>query len=206
MSYVLRAALPLAVAFGVMVTPVYAAGPNPVMIQIHDECNPATFNVNVNSTACIGNGAVTFAQFLSEVNQLGRAPQWQFVPGQVRMSAGQSFVVTNMGGETHTFTELETGHQFGGGIVPFLNTAAGFTSLASECTTGALDGKLLNGQHLLAPAAEQLLVPGAGFLASIVPPGGQFTDTETADDAASSPKLYQCCIHPWMHEVITVDP
>jgi hypothetical protein len=99
-----------------------------------------------------------------------------------------------MGGETHTFTEVE---RFGGGIVPALNAAAGFPSLAPECSSGALDGKLLNG--------IQTLVPAAGFLASVVPPGGQFTDTETADDLGH-PVLYQCCIHPWMHEVITVDP
>jgi hypothetical protein len=191
---VLRAALPLVVAFGVMVTPLYAAGPNPVAIQIHDECNAPTFNAAIAPGTCLGNGAVTFAHFLDEVTRLGRAPQWQFVPGQRHVSVGQSFVATNVGGEVHTFTEVK---QFGGGIAPFLNAPAGATTLAPECTDGTPDGFTANG--------NQLLVPAADFLASVVPPGGTFTDTETADDVGH-PVLYQCCIHPWMHEVLTVDP
>jgi hypothetical protein len=191
---ILRAALPLVLAFGVLVTPIYAAGPNPVTIQIHDECDPATFNVAIGPGTCVGNGAVTFAGLLDEVMRLQRAPQWQFVPAQRHVRVGQSFVATNMGGETHTFAEVK---QFGGGIVPFLNAPAGATRLAPECTDGTPDGTIANG--------NRLLVPAAGFLASIVPPGGTFTDTESAADLGH-PVLYQCCIHPWMHEVITVDP
>jgi len=194
-SYVvLRAAFPLIVACAVMVTPVYAAGPNPVTIQIHDACQSTTFNTAIGAGTCVGNGAVTFTRFLDEVTRLGRAPQWQFVPPQRHVRVGQSFVATNVGGEVHTFTEVE---HFGGGIAPFLNTPSGATTLAPECTDGTLDGFTANG--------HQLLVPADDFLASVVPPGGTFTDTETADDVGH-PVLYQCCIHPWMHEVLTVDP
>jgi hypothetical protein len=201
---VLRAALPLAVAFGVMVTPVYAAGPNPFTIQIRDGCDAATFNANtaIGPGACLGKGAVTFAHFLSEATQLGNAPQWQFVPATLHMTVGQSFVATNVGGEVHTFTEVK---EFGGGIVPFLNTAAGATTLASACTDGTPDGTTPSGVY-------PLLVPAAGFAASVTSAVGAgrplpsfFSDTEGPGDVGH-PVMYQCCIHPWMHEVLTVDP
>jgi len=186
----LRGGLPLAVAFGVMVTPTYAIASSQTKILIKDECNPATFNAAVGPGTCIGNGAVTFAHFLNELQLLQRAPQWQFVPGQVQMNVGDTFVATNVGGETHTFTEVE---QFGGGIVPFLNQAAGMTALAPECTSGgALDA---SGNFAFAHAA----------LASIVPPGGSFSEMEEADEVGHA-NLYQCCIHPWMNATITVRP
>ena len=47
------------------------------------------------------------------------AGAWRFSPKQVNLDAGSSLVVTNRGGETHTFTEVT---QFGGGgIVEDLN-------------------------------------------------------------------------------------
>jgi hypothetical protein len=184
---VLRVALPLVVGLGVMFTPAYAAGPNPVKIQIKDACDQATFNAQVGPGTCIGNGAITFGHFLDEVTRLQRAPQWQFVPSQRHVSVDQTLEATNVGGETHTFTEVD---KFGGGIVPFLNGPSGMTTLAPECTDGTPDG-------------SGLLTPAAGFLASVVPPGQTLRDSE---DAVGHTFLYQCCIHPWMHAMITVDP
>ena len=40
--------------------------------------------------------------------------------------------VVNLGGETHTFTEVD---EFGGGMVPELNRSAGTTTPAPECLT-----------------------------------------------------------------------
>jgi len=188
---VLGFAFPLTVALLVMVTPTYASSaPKPVTIKIKDKCDPATFNAAVGMGACVGNGSVTFARFLDEVVGLQRAPQWQFAPSERRMNVGQSFVATNEGGETHTFTEVD---KFGGGIVPLLNQDSGFTTFAPECTDGSPGGPF-GFLKFAGPAAQ-----------SIVPPGGTFKDTETADDVGH-PVLYQCCIHPWMHEVLTVEP
>jgi len=181
-KFLLRGGLPLAVAFGVMVTPTYAIASTQTTIQIKDECNPATFNAAVGPGTCVGNGAVTFAQFLNELQLLQRAPQWQFVPGQVQMSVGDSFVATNVGGETHSFTEVA---KFGGGIVPFLNDLSNRGPTVPEC----------------AAAAATIGQPGSSFVA----PGQSFTDTEGTNDVGH-PVLYQCCIHPWMNETITVSP
>lgn len=184
-------AFPLTVVFVVMVTPTYASSASkPVPIKIKDKCDPVTFNAAVGVGACVGHGGVTFARFLDEVVKHQSAPQWQFAPSQRRLNVGQTFEATNEGGETHTFTEVE---KFGGGIVPLLNQDAGFSTFAPECTDGSPGGPF--GFLKFAPPAQ----------ASIVAPGGTFRDTESADDVGH-PVLYQCCIHPWMHEVLTVEP
>jgi hypothetical protein len=194
-ALIMRCTLPLAVAMGVMVTPTYAMTPRTVQIQIQDQCNPATFNAVIGPGTCIGNGAVTFTHFFNEVQQLHSAPQWHFAPPQLQMTVGQTFIATNVGGEMHSFTEVQ---QFGGGIVPFLNSAAGITSVAPECSVSTI------------PGANGLLPPAPQALASFVSPGGtpfplEFSDTEGPNDVGH-PVMYQCCIHPWMHEVITVNP
>jgi hypothetical protein len=185
-----RGGLPLALALAVMVTPTYAMTPAPtVQIQIQDQCNAATFNAALGGPVCSGNGAVTFQQFVAELQHLHFVPQWQFVPAHLQMVVGQSFVATNVGGETHTFTEVKN---FAGGAVPFLNQLAGKTSLAPECTNGLPD-----------PARPGFLQFAAPALASIVAPTFTFGDTEGTNDVGH-PVLYQCCIHPWMNETITV--
>jgi len=63
---------------------------------------------------------------------------------------------------------------FGGGIVPPLNDASGNTTVAPECTT-------------LTPDA--FVVPGGTYRQSLTVAGTQ---------------KFQCCIHPWMREVVTV--
>jgi hypothetical protein len=181
--FVVRVGLPLALGVSVMATPIYAATPQPPLaVQIKDQCDPATFNAAVGAGTCQGNGAVTFQQFLNELNVLHFAPQWQFVPSQSQMTAGQTFVATNMGGEVHSFTEVD---KFGGGVIPLLNQLSNSGATVPECSA--------------AFAAFQAGTPDSSFLF----PGQAFTDTEGADDVGH-PVLYQCCIHPWMHETITV--
>jgi hypothetical protein len=177
-------------------TPSYASSsPVPVPIQILDKCDKATFNVQVFPGACAGNGSVTFTTFINEVTMLQRAPQWRFAPAQRIMTVGQSFTATNSGGETHTFTEVD---QFGGGVVPKLNQLAGFgTAVNPECSDGTV--------ATVTPGAGTILNFASSVLPSIIPPGGSFTDTENAGDVGH-PVMYQCCIHPWMQAVLTVNP
>jgi hypothetical protein len=180
------------VGAAVLATPTYAQSPTQpdLKILIQDKCDPATFNAAVGPGTCVGKGTITFPQFLSQVTQFHAATDWQYSPTTRQMSVGQSFVATNIGGEMHTFTEVD---HFAGGFVPLLNTLSGQTSVAQECNS---DGVLLpNG----------LLNPDPRAVASTVPPGGTFRDTEGPNDVGH-PVLYQCCIHPWMHETITVRP
>jgi len=154
------------------------------MFQIKDECESVSFNAAIGPGSCIGNGQVTFARFLNELQQLQRAPQWQFVPDQAQMHVGEKFIATNNGGELHSFTEVDA---FGGGVVPVLNQLSNSGPTRPEC--GAAFDAFLAG------------TPDSSF----VLPGQSFPDTETQNDVGH-PVLYQCCIHPWMHETITVRP
>ena len=97
---------------------------------------------------------------------------WRFDPAALSLTVGGSITATNYGGEVHTFTEDA---QFGGGIVPALNTASGNPVEAPECKD--------------ITAADRIA------------PGGTFrTDAETT----TGTHLYQCCIHPWMRETVSV--
>jgi hypothetical protein len=101
---------------------------NVATVRMMDACDPATF-AGVPG-GCQRNGGVTQEQFFSQVTRLGRAPAWQFTPADLYLHEGDEYKATNVGGEVHTFTEVE---EFGGGIVQPLNDAAGITGVAPEC-------------------------------------------------------------------------
>ena len=65
--------------------------------------------------------------------------------------------------------------RFGGGVIPALNTASGNPTEAPECKD----------------------ITNADRIA----PGGTF---KTVIQTGAGAHLYQCCIHPWMRETVTV--
>jgi hypothetical protein len=71
-----------------------------------------------------------FDTFIAQLTRLGFVGPWHFAPNVVNAREGQRFLVTNRGGEVHTFTEVE---KFGGGIVPNLNELAKLPTVAPEC-------------------------------------------------------------------------
>jgi plastocyanin len=107
-----------------------------VRVTAVDECDSASFNAAIGAGTCRKNGSVTLSQFNSELSATHAVAAWAFVPATLTASVGQAIVVTNTGGETHTFTEVEN---FGGGVVPSLNAASGNTTVAPECTHLAAD-------------------------------------------------------------------
>jgi plastocyanin len=137
-----------------------------------DNCDSASFNAGIGAGTCKGAGTMTLAQFNTELNATGRVAAWHFDPSSLALRSGQAIVFTNRGGEEHTFTEVE---QFGGGIIPALNTASGYTTEAQECKD------LKPTDHIAS--------------------GSSFT---TENETEIGVHRYQCCIHPWMQEVITV--
>ena len=120
-----------------------------VMINMLDNCDADTFNANVGPGACVRNGGLKFDDFIAQLTRLGFVGSWHFSRPVTNARVGDSLLVTNRGGETHTFTEVE---EFGGGIVANLNDLAGVPNVAPEC---------LN------------LAPG-----DFVAPGQTFTETE----------------------------
>ncbi len=110
-----------------------ASVPREVMVNAQDACDPDTFNAAIGPGTCVGaGGGVTFQQFIDALTRLGSIGAWHFAPPSVQARVGQSFLVTNRGGEVHTFTEVE---EFGGGIVPMLNDLAHVPNVAPECKT-----------------------------------------------------------------------
>jgi len=122
-----------------------ALGRQDVLVNMQDACDPQTFNAVLGPGTCLRQGGMQFDQFIAQLTQLGFVCPWHFAPNNANARVGQTFAVTNMGGEVHTFTEVE---EFGGGIVPRLNELAGVPEVAPECT--ALD-------------ADDFVAPGATY-------------------------------------------
>ena len=97
-------------------------------VMLLDQCDGASFTAN--GVPCNRNGGITFDQFGAILAKLHEVPSWRFNPGDVNIRVGDVLASLNTGGEAHTFTEVEN---FGGGIVPQLNAAAGLTTVAPEC-------------------------------------------------------------------------
>lgn len=125
------------------------AGGTNVTIGMFDNCDGDTFNANIGPGTCVRNGGMKFDQFIAQLTRLGFVGPWHFSRPVANAKVGQTLMVTNHGGEAHTFTEVE---EFGGGIVPDLNELSGNPTPAPECLS---------------------LAPG-----DFVAPGQVFTETE----------------------------
>jgi plastocyanin len=146
------------------------------VVQLRDDCDPATFNAALGAGACqhsSGSTGITLSAFNAELAANHTVAAWKIVPATLDTREGARLAVVNTGGETHTYTEVD---EFGGGVVPALNQASGNTTVAPEC---------LN-------AAE--------FDSSTVRSGQTVQHTF---DARGTEK-YQCCIHPWMRQTVIV--
>lgn len=124
----------LVTAIVVAIAPAFAADQAPRrIIFAQDACDPTTFNQALGPGACVRDGGVTLRMFTQELQRVQRAPLWRFIPKQVRVDTDDPILVKNIGGETHTFTEVA---QFGGGVVPQLNQLAGNLTPRPECSAG----------------------------------------------------------------------
>jgi plastocyanin len=153
-------------------------------IDIRDYCDPDTFNAAVGPDTCVrdtSNGAITFTGFVTELGADKSVGAWRFAPGQVRVSNGATLQLKNLGGETHTFTEVK---RFGGGFLDFLNAASGNPIPAPECA------QVVNGSLVPQPPSDDNI---------FIPAGGSATLPLEHEVVAR----YQCCIHPWMRLTIT---
>jgi hypothetical protein len=77
----------------------------------------------------VGDGDVTFAEFLEALAEGGH-DAWRLHFGRSHIEAGETLLVTNEGGEAHTFTHVAA---FGGGFVPELNEPFGFPGPVPVC-------------------------------------------------------------------------
>ena len=170
-------------------------------IIMRDACDPDSFNAALGPGHCVAghHGNTLFSDFLGELQTDKNAGAWRFNPmlnateGQFRLvrldlNSGDQTSILNAGGETHTFTRVET---FGGGFKARLNGLTDNSDLAPECAQVLSDGTL-------APQPES--------------DTNQFVEagkTEAGPTAGGSTlplgmSRWQCCIHPWMRMVVVV--
>jgi plastocyanin len=149
----------------------------PVQIVALDECDPKTFNDALGADFCHN---VTLGKFTVLLDLFKQAkagtpdPNWDFEPDVLRIKKGTPLVVTDQGGEPHTFTEVD---HFGGGFIPDLNGPGEDT--VSECEGGFANLGVARTRIL---QGSQQSITGLG----------------------KGEHLFQCCIHPWMRVKVEV--
>jgi len=158
-------------------------------VKIRDDCEPTSFNEAVGPGTCVGDGETTFAEFIEELREDRAVEAWRFNPRRFHVAAGTMLLLKSRGGETHTFTKVE---DFGGGFVAGLNALSGNLVATPECAVDLGGGQLApqppSDTNIFVEAGETEAGPTAG--SSILPVGKK--------------ARFQCCIHPWMHAVVTV--
>ena len=116
--------LPIVCALVLLALPAAAFAGDTRKVSVMDRCEPESFDDAVEPGACVRNGGVTFDKFADRLNpQDGGHNAWRFGPDHFALKSGQTITAINTGGETHSFTEVES---FGAGFVDFLNTALPF--------------------------------------------------------------------------------
>ena|SRR5439155_24481087 len=101
-----------------------------------DECDPLTFNAALGPDFCknVALGALGFTTTLPDLFAKAAAgtpdPGWDFEPDTLKIKEGTTLVVTDQGGEPHTFTEVK---KFGGGFIGGLNAGE---ETVPECVGG----------------------------------------------------------------------
>src|SRR5258708_31268506 len=99
-----------------MAVPMTGAASDQQVVELRDDCDPATFNAVLGPGACIGSGTTTFSDFIAELREDKVASDWVFDPDQVTIHQGNSLAVQNTGGEVPTFPK---GNSFVAGLGPF---------------------------------------------------------------------------------------
>src|SRR6476660_3889435 len=89
-----------------------------VQIVALDECDPTTFNAALGPDFCKNVAlaplgfATTFQDLFTKAAARIPDPGWDFEPDTLKIKEGTTLLVTDQGGEPHTFTEVKN---FGGG-------------------------------------------------------------------------------------------
>lgn len=115
---------------GAIEAPLAQASLTTFTFRMLDRCEPESFNAAIGPGTCVGDGKVTFDEFIAELMKKQTHHQWRNQPTRVAVKAGRDISVVNIGGETHTFTPVA---EFGGGFLADLNELSGNPAPAPEC-------------------------------------------------------------------------
>src|SRR4051794_14960017 len=99
-----RISIAVAAGLAMLALPGSALARDGRQVRITDRCDRATFP---EAAGCIGDGGVTFAEFLSKLNPAdGGHHAWRFKESEVDLKPGERLTARNIGFENHTFTEV----------------------------------------------------------------------------------------------------
>lgn len=169
-----------------LAVPTEAARQGAERVRINDDCNPASFNAAFGPGICAKKkGETTVEAFFAELTATQKAADWNFDPSMLSIRQGRPVLLDNRGGETHTFTMVD---HFGGGFIGGLNGISGNPVPAEECATTLPDGTL---------------VPQPPSPVNVFVSAGSKEAFSTAHLLPGT-YMFECCIHPWMHVVLTV--
>ena len=84
---------------------------------------------------CLIDGPVARPDWLARVQETGSHPLWANSPVATAVETGTTLEVVNVGGRPHSFTRVSN---FGGGIIPILNTREDTRIPAPECLAGVV--------------------------------------------------------------------
>jgi plastocyanin len=82
---------------------------------------------------CLIDGNVERPEWLARVQETGSHPAWRNTPVATAVEIGTTLEVVNVGGRPHSFTRVAN---YGGGILPMLNTREDTRIPAPECLAG----------------------------------------------------------------------
>src|SRR4051812_18167220 len=108
-------------------------------VVMQDRCDPATFNAVFGPNFCVAHNHddVVLDKLIGTIQQNPSAVLanrevrgWRFHHDEVTLDAGQGLVVTNTGGETHSFTPVA---MYGLGCVPPVNDLFAGLNLPNAC-------------------------------------------------------------------------
>lgn len=156
--------------------PSAAGGSDHEKVEIQDDCDPATFNAAVGEGTCVGDGDTTFDELIESLLAGDPDGHWRNNPDETHVRRGEDLVISNTGGEFHTFTEVA---EFGPGCVQEINDLMGLTGPpAADCGAAFSDPRTA-------------LLPGA---TGTLPTAGMSLGTHE----------FECMIHPWMRTTVEV--
>ena len=165
-------------------------------VEMRDRCEPASFNAAVGPGTCVGDGDITFPQFIARLQKTGTHNQWRFSRTNFDVRRGERINLENDGGEVHTFTKVD---QFGGGFVIPLNALSHNFTPSPACAVYDNNGPVLNTED---PSGTTFVPVGPNATSIFVPADGQGS-LDTAPLAGGMYR-FECCIHPWMQAVVRV--
>ncbi|MHA7154163.1 cupredoxin domain-containing protein [Arthrobacter sp. TMN-50] len=152
------------------------SGPSQRHIEMQDDCDPATFNAALGEGACVGDGDTTFDELFESLAERNPDGHWRNHPERTHVRKGSDLVISNTGGEFHTFTEVA---KFGAGCVPEINDVLGLVGPpAADCGAAFSDPR------------------------TALPAGA--SGTVATHEMSAGIHRFMCMIHPWMNTEVEV--